>query len=153
MKILVTSPETFTGSNLTVGAYYNVEPACEGTSAQNRTFHKLIAIYFRSGLYSYQANNEQELKDQIKLHIGRGVKNYVYVDNEGHKRKSKDLPKYVMANKYGEKYLWAKLYSWADYTKKQRMELIDGLIKEMLQTGVNSREFEEILQGLEKAEA
>jgi hypothetical protein len=84
VKILITSPDTFEvcltgqGSNLTVGAYYNVEPACEGTAAQNKTLHKLIAVYFRSGLYSYPAKNEGQLKDQIKLHIGQGVDYYVY---------------------------------------------------------------------------
>jgi hypothetical protein len=149
MKILVTSSDTFTGSNLTVGAYYNVEPACEGTAAQNKTLHKLIAIYFRSGLYSYPATTEQELKDQIKLHFGQGAEYYVYVDTDGKKRKSKTLPENVMVYK-GKSFIWLKLLSWSDYTKKQRMELIDGLIKEMITVGVQIKEFYEILDQLEK---
>jgi hypothetical protein len=152
VRILITSPDTFTGGTLTVGSYYNVEPACEGTSAQNKTLHKLIAIYFRSGLYSYRAKTEKELKDQIKLHIGLGVEYYVYVDTDGKKRKSKTLPENVMVYK-GEEFIWKKLFSWRDYTKKQRMDLIDGVIKEMITAGVQTKEFYELLDQLEKNSA
>jgi hypothetical protein len=40
--------------------------------------------------------------------------------------------------------------SWGDYTKRERMESIDRLISEMIQAGVDSRKFHEILTQLEK---
>jgi len=43
-----------------------------------------------------------------------------------------------------------RLKSWRDYSKKERMESIDRLIAEMVQAGVNSKKFSEILQGMEK---
>ena len=43
-----------------------------------------------------------------------------------------------------------RLRSWRDYSKKERTETIDRVISEMIQAGINSKKFEEILQGLEK---
>jgi DNA-binding transcriptional regulator YhcF (GntR family) len=42
------------------------------------------------------------------------------------------------------------LKSWHDYTKKERTETIDRLIAEMLQAGVNSNKFHEILRSMEE---
>ena len=41
-----------------------------------------------------------------------------------------------------------KLKSWSDYSKKERMKTMDILIKEMLQVGVSSKKFDEILEGI-----
>jgi hypothetical protein len=137
MKILVTSPETFTGSNLTVGAYYNVEPACEGTEAQNRTFHPLVQEYWRSGCHNYPAKSYLEFREYIKLYLGAGTEEYMrLVDEYG-----KPLEKPVVD---------IRIKSWSDYTKKERRKTIDLLISEMLQAGVQTKEFYEILDQLEK---
>jgi hypothetical protein len=149
VKILITAQNEFSGDNLEVGQQYNVEPYRDGTSRQNKTLHKLIAIYFRSGAYSYPAKTERDLKDQLKLYIGQGVDYYVYVNKNGNKCKSKQYPEdYLVYN--GEKLIWQKLISWTKYTKRQRMNLIDGVIKEMITTGVNSKEFCEVLETLEQ---
>jgi len=40
--------------------------------------------------------------------------------------------------------------SWTDFTKDERAEMIDFTIREMIEAGVNSRKFDEILSGMEK---
>jgi len=47
-------------------------------------------------------------------------------------------------------HIMGKLKSWADYTKKERRQAIDKLIAEMIQVGVNTKKFYEILDGMEK---
>jgi len=49
--------------------------------------------------------------------------------------------------------LYGLLKSWADYTKKERTETIDRLIAEMIQAGINSGKFHEILDGMEQKAA
>lgn len=47
------------------------------------------------------------------------------------------------------KYAMGRLKSWTDYTLRQRRETLDRLISEMIQVGVNTKKFFEILKGME----
>jgi len=137
MRILVTAPGEFTGDALAVGRHYNAEPADTGTQAQNRAFHALVAEYWVSGCHSYNARSYEDLRKCVKRDLGAGIeKATIYV----HPLKGSPLPDGAE--------VW-QLKSWADYTKKERRETIDNLKNEMIQAGVNSRKFEEILRGME----
>jgi N-acetylneuraminic acid mutarotase len=148
MTILVTAPGEFIGGELQVGEHYNVEPASEGSSQQNRYFHKLLMLYFNSGAYSDPAKTVGELKNYVKSRLGAGAESYVFIDTNGKKQRSKTMPENVWEHN-GERYIWKKLLSWADYSKKQRKETIHNLVQEMITVGVNSREFESILADME----
>ena len=142
-----------------VGSYVYLEDATNGTGAQNKTFHALTLEYFNSGQHSYNADSYGDFKNQIKRKLGQGFESYVYVDavfneEETHYKmfevKSKDeIPKHILDSEYMADQIRGKLKSWADYSKKQRKETIDNVISEMLQSGVNTKKFQDIMAGLE----
>ena len=150
-----------------VGAYYYLESATHGTSAQNKTFHALTLEYFNSGQSSYDADNYADFKNMIKRHLGAGFEGFIFVEMEqyeypgyGNKRetgerpiikdakKREDIPEHVLNDPAMKTMIRGKLKSWSSYTKKQRKETIDNVISEMLQAGVNTKKFEEIMKGL-----
>ena len=114
-------------------------PSKPGTDEQNRTFHSLIGEYWRSGCGSYLSY--EHMRDSIKLKVA-GAKEYIYFSKFGQITvKSLDcIPKeslYVQIPK-----------SWVDFGKKQRITAIDDTIKEMIEAGVNSKKFDEIIGGM-----
>jgi len=128
-----------------VGRKYLLEDATEGTQAQNRAFHALVQEYFTSGCHSYNAKTWLELREYIKRDLGAGFESYVYADESGiHKVKTLDeIPEGVpISHKLG------KLKSWASYTKTERKKTLDRLISEMIQAGVQTKHFYEILEGI-----
>ena len=130
-----------------IGHKYQLEDMAEGTGEQNRAFHALVGEYWKSGAHSYQAKTYEQFRDFIKRDLGAGFESYVYASPEGIK-KAKTLEE--IPDEYRRApYCLGKLKSWSKYTKKQRTETIDRLIAEMLQAGVNTRKFQEILQGME----
>jgi hypothetical protein len=138
LKILVTDRNQFTGANLKIGCYYSAEPVDgSGTSEQNKAFHALCQEYWRSGTHSYNAKNFQHFRELIKLYLGAGTERYYsLVSDQG--------------EPVAEPILSWRVKSWANYTKRERTETIDRLIAEMVQAGVNSNKFNEILRGLEQ---
>jgi hypothetical protein len=155
MRIYVTGAGTFTGDHLEAGKWYEAQDAVTGTEAQNKAFHALVSEYYSSGAYSYNAKNVEELKGYIKKTYGAGFDCYYAVGDKGgvyglkrYKTKTEAFEAAVV-NQNGEKLIHGHLKSWAKYTLKERTAAIDGLISEMLQAGVNSRKFEEILNGMD----
>lgn len=136
MKILVTSEHEFTGADLKIGRYYSVVPADTPTENQNRCWHSLLLEYWNSGCHSYNAKSYPHFRELIKLYLGAGVEKYRdLVDAEG-------KPAAVPVVRY-------RLKSWRDYTKQERTSAIQNLINEMLQAGVQTKKFYDILSQLE----
>jgi len=142
-----------------VGKYYNLEDAIEGTSAQNRTFHALTMEYFYSGQSSYSADNYADFKNQIKRHLGEGFECFVYAElylksddiysvRMKDAKTKNDIPQDVLTDPDMKDMIRGKLKSWSDYTKKQRKNCIDAVINEMMQCGINTAKFQEILKGM-----
>jgi hypothetical protein len=137
------------------GHYYFLESATEGTLAQNKTFHALTMEYFKSGMHSYNADSYKEFKKQIKRQLGQGFDAYIYgyiLDGKPKTKKvsnKKDIPEYILNDPDFSENIIGNLKSWSDYTKKQRKETIDNVISEMLQSGINTPKFQEIMKGLE----
>ena len=140
MKILITGPGEFTGAKLKVACYYNVELADEGTDAQNKTFHALVQCYWTSGCHSYNARKYEHFRALMKLYLGAGMEKFMNLANSDGTPCPEGRPDY-------------RLKSWSDYTKKERQLTIDNIINEMFLVGVNSKRFNEILQGMEDREA
>jgi hypothetical protein len=120
-----------------------IEDAAIGTNPQNRLFHKLITLWQTSGCSSY-TGTLKEVKDQLKRDYGQGFECYYYADDSYKLVQVKtynEIPKYI---RHEEDRIRGRLKSWADYTKTQRMDLIQNLIDLMMQSGVNGKEFDSL---------
>jgi hypothetical protein len=141
-----------------VGVSYTLENAESGTGAQNRLFHAILDIYYRSGAWSYVGSGYKggatydEFRNMIKRKLGAKFEAYVWVDpNESppviHDAKEQsEIPRHIPRS-----LIRGRLKSWADYSKKERRLTIDRLFVEMDQVGVRSAKLDEIREGLEKA--
>jgi hypothetical protein len=155
MMILCTGPGTFTGDELEEGKYYEAAEADTPTGRQNRAFHALLQEFYSSGAHSYAAGSFIEFRNYVKRDLGAGFESYKYVAGTedgpawGEAKRLEDIPDNVLRDRDGKKMIAGKLKSWADYTKKERREAIDRLVSAMIQAGVNSRKFDEIIEGME----
>lgn len=111
------------------------------TGAQNRTWHKLVQIYYDSGQHSYPAVNFLHFRSLIKLHLGAGCERYNRIFDE----KGNPLEKPVIDY---------RLKSVSNYTKEEMKISIDRIIFDMMQNqiqiGKYSKEFEELMKWLDK---
>ena len=159
MKILITGKNQFSGSDLDIGREYIVEPYDSPTEMQNRLFHKLLEIYFNSGVYSYPAKTYEELKQCVKKSLGAGFVKYVFILDtgsglvKGQVKNYEDVPKNLALDKYANKMVYGVLKSWSKYSRKERTATIQNLITEMINLNINSKGFHEILNGLEERKA
>lgn len=142
---------------------YILEEYSEGTQAQNKAFHALVQEYWRSGMHSYNANSFLEFRDMIKRSLGSGFESFAYADviavelPDGTVEYKPELnvvtdysmiPEHIRKNPDMKHMIRGRLKSWSDYTKRERKETLDRLISEMHQSGVNSKKFDEIIQGM-----
>lgn len=167
MTITIVAPGEYlcdTKKQPEVGCRYALENVANGTGAQNRAFHALVGEYYKSGLWSYQGSGYNqgatysEFRDIIKRNLGVGFDRFYYADLDSsgapriHEAKSfADIPQRIRADPARRDMIRGRLKSWADYTKKERRETMDKLIAEMMQMGVNSAKFDEIMTGMEEA--
>lgn len=149
MTIIQITPDGYlvlSGDAPEQGRKYALEDATDGTPQQNRAFHPLVQEFFKSGCHSYNCASWQELKDFVKRDMGAGFEEFKYahlVDGKLQKGSCKTKEEIPEGAVY-----WGELKSWAKYTKKQRRETMDLLISTMIQAGVNSKKFHEILDGM-----
>ena len=140
MRIIIVSQSTYSLCDIeypVVGREYELIPAEDGTDRQNRCFHSLLQIYWASGAHSYTAKNMPHFKKLIKHYLGSGKERYyeLYDDN---------------GNLLDEPRIRWRTKSWGNYSKKERMNCINNLISEMIQVGINDKQFHEILDQLEQ---
>ena len=134
-------------NKFTAGQFVEVEDAATGTSQQNKLFHKLITLWQTSGCCSY-TGNLKEVKDYIKRDYGEGFEYYIYADDACRLVKVKDFYDVPKSIRDDHDRINGKLLSWADYTKVQRKNCISNVIAVMIESGVNSKEFDEICKEL-----
>jgi len=153
--IIQITPDGFihlSGDAPEVGRKYLLEDATEGTQAQNRAFHALVQEYFTSGCHSYNAKTWLELREYIKRDLGAGFESFVVATPDGIKKAATKAEAVEILKAFGidevNRYALGKLKSWADYTKKERKKTLDRLISEMIQAGVQTKHFFEILEGM-----
>jgi len=134
--------ELYSASDKKTGGYITVTvelPKQPGSEEQNRAWHSLIQEYWKSGCGSY--DSFEDLRDQLKLRIC-GAKEYIYLTDRQHTvTRIDDIPPsvpYIAVPK-----------SWRDFDKSDRKDMIDTTIQEMMEAGVNTRKFEQILMGLQ----
>ncbi len=143
-----------------IGKKYRLEDIAEGTEKQNKAFHALVGEYYKTGAWSYTGSGYKkgvtfaEFRDLIKRNLGAGFESYVYADYVDGKaiikkaKKKEDIPGWILADKDWSKMVLGKLKSWSKYTKVQRLKTIDNLIAEMINAGVQTKHFFEILEGI-----
>ena len=130
----------FQDSDKKSGGYVTIQislPKKIGTDAQNRAFHALLGEFWASGLSSYESY--EDMRDTIKLRIA-GADEYIFIDG-GRIRHVKTLDE--VKGKYAE-----TPKSWADFTRDERKEAIDWVIKEAQMAGINSKKWDEIIKGM-----
>lgn len=146
----------FDGQLPDVGAYYFLESAQGGTNAQNKAFHALVMEYWKSGQHSYNASSYLDFRNQIKRHLGAGFEAYIYIEMVSgvpiikDAKSIDDIPDHVRNYPDFRDIIRGRLKSWSDYTLKERKSTIDNLIADMIQAGVNTKKFQDIMEGLEK---
>lgn len=104
------------------------KPVTPGTEEQNRAMHSLLKEYYVSGFHSAPEGCTLEaFKLYIKIQYGPCHE----MDYQGRPVR---VPK-----------------SWADYTKQERSDLLNGLISEIHQTGAFAAcpKLQEIIAGME----
>jgi len=115
-------------------------PKKHGTDEQNRTLHALVGEYWRSGCSSDASFDD--IKTRIKLESA-GALYYIYLTDKQHVTPTlEDIPK-------GARYVEIPK-SWIDFTREERTLAIELLINEMIESGVNTKKFDEIMGGIEK---
>jgi len=130
----------FQSSDKKSGGYVTIQislPKKIGTDAQNRAFHALLGEFWASGLSSYESY--EDMRDTIKLRIA-GADEYIFIDG-GKIRHVKTLDE--VKGKYAE-----TPKSWTDFTRDERKEAIDWVIKEAQMAGINSKKWDEIIKGM-----
>lgn len=130
----------FQDSDKKAGGYVTIQislPKKIGTDAQNRAFHSLLGEFWSSGLSSYESY--EDLKDSIKLKVA-GPDEFIFI-KDGKVRRSKTLE--GVEGRYAE-----VPKSWADFTRDERKEAIDWVIKEAQMAGINSKKWDEIIKGM-----
>ena len=157
MKILITENSYIIESQESpiIGHSYILEDASEHTGKQRKAAHALIGEWFKSGAWDYDTTDYNRFREYVKKDYGSGFSHYEYVDNDYGMNRVKELdeiPEYVLKD-YGEghnkKRIKAVLKSFTEYTKKDVMLLIDRLIDVMMERGVKSAKFQDIIKGLE----
>jgi hypothetical protein len=109
--------------NVKIGA-----PSEPGTEEQNRAMHALLSAYYVTGMHSApEGYTLAEFKIFMKLQYGPSSE----IEYKGQAVK---VPK-----------------SWAEYSKRERMDFIDALISEIHQSGAyaESEKIREIISGME----
>jgi len=146
-KILESAPNNIlvlcSNHTFKCGGSVTIEDATKGTNPQNRFFHELVKIWVASGCHSYEGDYNK-VRDFIKRDLGAGFEKYFYTADDLKAVKVNsfdDIPEHIQKDK---RRIMGQLKSWADYGKKERMKTIQNLIDNMIQSGVNSKEFDNI---------
>lgn len=168
VRFIVGGYVSIDGDEPQIGAMYKLEELSEGSEKQTRAFRALVEEYYKSGCWSYEGSGYkggctlEEFYKLIKKKLGEGFECFYFamfdpVDGTFigvyEEKRYSDIPKMVRENPEYSKLIRARLKSWSDYTRKERNKTIDNLIAEMHQTGVNTKHFHEILEGMERGKS
>ena len=164
MTITITAPGEYMADKKDepiVGRRYQLEDATSGTGAQNRAFHAILAEYYKTRLWSYQGSGYNagatfdEFRNLIKRKLGAGFESFVYaeiVDGRPVIRDAKtyaEIPETVRRDPHLKELVRGGRSAWAGSTKRERRDTVDRLIAEMIEVGVNTPHFREIMEGME----
>lgn len=156
MEILITDTGYLStkGDQPCIGKKYSLTDSTDGSDMQNKAFHALVGEYYKSGLWSHNVKTFTEFRDVIKRDLGAGFESYIYVVIENglpvikKAKKLEDVPREILDSDEMKSQVLGKLKSWSAYGKKERTTTIDKLITEMILQGINSKKFNEIIDGM-----
>lgn len=119
-------------------------PEKPSTEKQNRLFHGLLGLYFKSGVHSYESYDM--MRDTVKYRYG--VSHYYVIFSNGNYKIVEDPMEF--ANRGDVANSGLILVSWSKYNRKQRTEAIKGLVAEMETAGIMqthyAQQFREMLE-------
>jgi len=111
-----------------------------GTDSQNKAFHALLNEYYISGQGSY--SNYEDMRDSFKVRAA-GASGYIYLQSG--KQHTCNLLENIPKN---AQYVEIPK-SWTDFTRAEREMAIKLLIAEGYEAGMNSKHWDEIIEGME----
>ena len=157
MKILITETGYLVESKEVpiVGKSYILEDADDYTGKQRRTWEALVDEAYKSGKFSYDTMDIHKFREHIKLDYGEGFNRLKYVNDKFQMvevKSQSEIPDYValdFGNGNRER-IQGIIKSTTAYTKKQFVRMIDNTINAMLEFGVDSKRFQDILEGLDE---
>jgi hypothetical protein len=162
MTITITEPGQYISTSKDepeVGLSYRLEDNTRGSGAQGRAFHALLEVYYLSGAWSYQGGGYQagatlsEFRELVKKHLGPPMDQFVYATIDDGRPvihgpcKWREIPEEIRGDPLRREYVRGRLKSFADYTKRERMDIITKLMAEMDTLGVHSAKYDEIRSG------
>lgn len=106
------------------------------SDAQNKTFHKLVSLFHKSGCASF--DNEHQVKQHYKKLAGITFFVAIKDGNAENYRKEEDVPQDMDC-------VFEVAGSWSMATDRQAAAAIDAIIYDMQQAGVASKEFDEMI--------
>lgn len=149
-KILTAFVESM--QNPKEGVSYTLQKSDFDREGLNNLFHLLVDEYFHSGAYSWTAETMPDLRDCVKVYLGKGFEWVSYIDDNGHikkcNRKQFDfLPEYIRQDKTR---VIGHAYSWAKYSDQERYDTILRLKTQMKMDGVDTQRFNDILDDISR---
>jgi hypothetical protein len=152
MKALITAKTDnsltlqLSDNTFTVGQVVYV--LAKSTEDQRKTFHALLHEWIDSGCCSYDGDFLQ-VKNYVKRDYGAGFKQYLYaVNNTIYKVKTlQEIPEEIRAE---PERVRGDLKSTTAYTMKEYHNLTSNLINNMIESGCNTKKFNEIMEELKQ---
>lgn len=152
MKITITEDGYLPASNEQPipGRLYYLFDAEEYTDPQRKLWEALVDEWHKSGKYSFDTIDKYRFRDEVKLRYGEGFDRMRYVNDKMGMVEVKsvdEIPENVMLD-FGagnRSRVLGILKSTTRYTRKQFTMMIDNTIAAMLDAGVGSARFADIM--------
>jgi hypothetical protein len=120
-------------------------PRRHGTDPQNRAFHAMLTEIYISGLHSFKSY--EDMRDYFKLK-GAGAKDYTYIDIEQGRMTQHTVK---LLDDVPRNCIWCKNpKSWIDFNRDERTKTIEYVKAYGFEIGMNSKKWDEIIQGMEE---
>jgi hypothetical protein len=155
MKIIINGNEWIADSEETPvdGHKYHLIDAEEYTQSQRNTLELLIDEWFKSGIWDYDTIDKRKFREFVKRDYGQGFDRLKYVDDKYkiiEVKTQDEIPEYVVLDfANGNKgRIQGVIKSTTSYTKKQLSNIIDNVINAMIDAGVDTKKFHDILKEL-----
>lgn len=137
------------------GETYYLENADDHTPPMRRLWESLVDIAYRSGEFSADTLDRTRFRSFMKKNYGEGFDRLRYVDSEHRIQEAKsvdDIPDDVILdfNAGNTKRIMGVLKSTTRYTKRQFSRMIDCTINAMIERGIDTPRFRDIVEEISK---
>ena len=152
MKITITDNGYISQSPQTPipGKTYYLEDADAYTPPMRKLWESLVEIAYRSGQFSVDTIDKYRFRNWVKLTYGEGFYRLRYVSDQKEMievKSADDIPDNIVLDfeAGNKKRILGVLKSTTKYSKKQFRRMIDNTISAMIDRGIDTLEFRDIL--------